>query len=466
MFSYDNSNEKEKLPLRNHFENVNRKQKEILINSENIELMNPISTPQKSVRLSLQKPSYHQIKSLDDLDDDNDSMFSPSRPSAQKPLSWINRFFTSQDSETPSSYFESSRQFHRMIDRNAKFYQSHGNFSTRKKIKIRNWRLLYSADWFHSLINSPTWRILIVLGFGYISVILFFAILYYLFGMVHGENCHFNFNGFLDAFLFSLQTMATIGYNSNDAMFGVCLFPTLILSLQVLAKLVADALTIGVIYATLARPFSRASTVIFSNNCVVRRIDGKLFLMFQICELRKHQLNEAHVRLYAIRQETDDFETSNVIANNVATYFQNYSMRIHSPSDELGSMLLLSLPQIVAHEINEKSPLMPPSNWISTSSNLYANADEEYNIQETIEQQIERRKIQQYIYEKKAEVLVIVEGIDQTTAGSVQARHSYIFDEMKWNQTFVPCIRQDPIDGTAIIDFNVFHQLRKLNKTY
>ena len=76
-----------------------------------------------------------------------------------------------------------------------------------------------------------------------------------------------------------------------------------VLTLQMLVRLCSDAVTVGVIYSRLARPTTRASTILFSSCAVIRRIRGKLYFMFQLCELRKHQLLEAHVRLYAIRQE-------------------------------------------------------------------------------------------------------------------------------------------------------------------
>ena len=60
---------------------------------------------------------------------------------------------------------------------------------------------------------------------------------------------------------------------------------------------------IGVIYCRFGRPSKRASTIILSNKAIIRRISGKLYFMFQLVELRKHQLVEAQVRLYTIRRD-------------------------------------------------------------------------------------------------------------------------------------------------------------------
>jgi hypothetical protein len=67
--------------------------------------------------------------------------------------------------------------------------------------------------------------------------------------------------------------------------------------------------------------------------------------MFQLWELRKHQLVEAHIRLYVIKHKFND--------------------AIESPNDELGTMLLVMLPEIVVPEIDISSPLMPPPLRIS-----------------------------------------------------------------------------------------------------
>lgn len=141
--------------------------------------------------------------------------------------------------------------------------------------------------------------------------------------------------------------------------------------------------------------------------------------MFQVCELRKNQLVEAHIRLYVIRNEVElhvirnevqcptnrgegsqplssqhDIESNygSFPANsNYNCFKQSCAMRLNHPNDELGSMLLLMTPQIIVHELDIRwlhatvcvsfrlsvclmtcpstqlyrcsSPLMPPPIW-------------------------------------------------------------------------------------------------------
>ena len=70
--------------------------------------------------------------------------------------------------------------------------------------------------------------------------------------------------------------------------------------------------------------------------------------------------------------------------------------------------------------------------------------------------------IQTYMRDRRMEVVAIVEGMDAATGGVVQARHSFVCDDIKWNRTFVPCVHEDEEEGVAVIDFSTFHKLRQV----
>ena len=191
----------------------------------------------------------------------------------------------------------------RLIERGGDFHQSTGKIALRKKIKSKYFRALYGVDLFHSLVDAPTTRIIGILMGTYMSLVVVFALIYWAISRTIG--CNLDIVTFGNAFAFSLETMATIGYSTTDIFFDDCPIVLTVLALQICVKLISDAVTIGVLYCKLSRPHARASTVIFSNSAVIRRIRGKLYFMFQLCELRKHQLVEAHVRVYVVRNEID-----------------------------------------------------------------------------------------------------------------------------------------------------------------
>jgi hypothetical protein len=95
--------------------------------------------------------------------------------------------------------------------------------------------------------------------------------------------------------------------------------------------------------------------------------------MFQVCELRKRQLVEANVRLYAVKYEPLPLEMGAYAGSRAAGPMccQTYAMRLAHPNDDLGSKLLLSTPQVVVHEVDDHSPMsVPPFRSISLLSSL------------------------------------------------------------------------------------------------
>ena len=75
-------------------------------------------------------------------------------------------------------------------------------------------------------------------------------------------------------------------------------------------------------------------------------------------------------------------------------------------------------------------------------------------------QKEEREMVQSFMMDRHMEVIAVVEGVDSATGGNVQSRHSYVFDEIQWNRTFVPCVYEDVEQGIPVIDFSVFHKLQ------
>lgn len=383
---------------------------------------------------------------------------------------------------------------------------------------------LYRGDWFHSLVNSPTHKLIFVLMVSYLSLVVFFAIPYFLISKT--ISCNMGISNFIEAFMFSLETMATIGFGTQDIFFDDCILPMVVIALQICTKLVADALIIGLLYSRVGRPNTRASTIIFTDKAVIRRIRGKLYFMLQVCELRKHQLIEAHVRLYLVRHNREPE------AGGPVNFYQTCTMRLNHPNDELGGMLLLCLPQTIVHEIDVWSPLYPPPVWASAKelhrwtplahrpipADLFPNpsdnsdsnkptpfvtrevdelfgsesfpatkrysgdATSPYASQTTRSSYSstsspakpagaaaavdsfaeEKAMLRKYMTDRKIEIIAIVEGTDAASGGSVQARHSYTLEDIEWDQSFERCVFEDA-EGGAVIDFGKFHETKAVS---
>lgn len=207
----------------------------------------------------------------------------------------------------------------------------------------------------------------------------------------------------------------------------------------------------------------------FSQMGVIRQIRGHYYLMLQVCERRKHQLVEAHVRLYAVRHQMSDDE----LHENL---FQCQQMRVQQPDDDNGAMLLMVLPQIIVHRIDQWSPLFPPE--CLPESGCFPNVAPSYPDPSQRQCDIDngnrdgqtagtsyrpykqptKSQILNHMRRSELEVIVILEGIDSLTSNTMQARHSYTEDEVAFDATFDRCVVNTP-EGLCI-DFDRFHVLK------
>jgi hypothetical protein len=109
-----------------------------------------------------------------------------------------------------------------------------------------------------------------------------------------------------DALFFSVETQATIGYSApSDIFFDDCPLVLIVITFQSVVGLFLDAALLGLLFNRVARGTPRANTILFSDRACVRKIRGRYHLMFQVCEIRKHALIEAHVRVYTVRKDVD-----------------------------------------------------------------------------------------------------------------------------------------------------------------
>eukprot|EP00518_Triparma_eleuthera_P000554 CAMPEP_0182458764 /NCGR_PEP_ID=MMETSP1319-20130603/4029_1 /TAXON_ID=172717 /ORGANISM="Bolidomonas pacifica, Strain RCC208" /LENGTH=648 /DNA_ID=CAMNT_0024657511 /DNA_START=124 /DNA_END=2067 /DNA_ORIENTATION=- len=315
---------------------------------------------------------------------------------------------------TPHPHHSSAR----ILDRTGYFSQSQGRWTIHRKGGAWLYAPFYWDDWFHSLLNAPTRRIFVLLFIAYLLAVVAFAFAYLSISTsgqdgddVVGGGCGMDITNIMEAYYFSLSTMTTLGYGVSDYYFGDCWGPLVFITLQVFISITFDALAIGVIFQRLSRVQKRARTIVFSDKAIIRRIRGRLFFMFQCSELRKHQLVEAHVRVYCVRHDRiaagnnyprdedsadDDDDDGGGGDDGLATgkhgrgegylsdgtgskrprrrkeeprfdvetaYFQTHNVRLQHPDDELGAFLLMALPNVVVHRIDEWSPLCAPALW-------------------------------------------------------------------------------------------------------
>eukprot|EP00928_Gymnodinium_smaydae_P045647 TRINITY_DN30398_c0_g2_i1.p1 TRINITY_DN30398_c0_g2~~TRINITY_DN30398_c0_g2_i1.p1 ORF type:complete len:612 (-),score=99.17 TRINITY_DN30398_c0_g2_i1:109-1872(-) len=201
---------------------------------------------------------------------------------------------------------------------------------------------LLMGDMYHTFLDAKFSMQLGTLAGAYVTSFVIFAFLF----LLISEPCGLNLEGsFIRAYMLALETILTIGYGVPDPYMKGCWQGPLVMTMQSLVSLLMSAVLVGVIYQRLARPQSRACTILFSDKAVIRRMDGVYYFMFRVCDMRiKHALIETHVRCYCVRKHS-------------IRGYEMSPMRLEQPDDELGGMLLLTLPTVVVHRIDAWSPL-------------------------------------------------------------------------------------------------------------
>lgn len=151
----------------------------------------------------------------------------------------------------------------------------------------------------------------------------------------------------------------------------------MVLLAEMMIGVMLNAMVVGIIFARFSRANERHRSILFSKHAIIKRVDGRYYFMFQAFEMRTQQaLIEAHVRCYAIRHEHRDVSKTNrkqrpgmnrresfikgvTQVDHFSKFFRPYPMRLQHPDDELGAMLLLTVPNIVVHRLDAWSPLVP-----------------------------------------------------------------------------------------------------------
>jgi inward rectifier potassium channel len=272
-------------------------------------------------------------------------------------------------------------------------------YGTRAVVQKNQQQISLVHDSYHWLLTTGRINFgLTILG-AYLGANLLFALLYMACGGIENARP----GSLLDAFFFSVQTMATIGYGR---MVPISTAANLLVTIEAGLGLFGIAVAASLLFAR----FTRASAGIrFSVNAVVTKFDGKPTLMFRLANERSVRINQAHVFLVLARQET--------------TSEGKIYRRLHDLQTLRSFSPVFELSWTVMHVIDETSPLHG-----STPEDLIAN---------------------------EAALTVVFTGHHEGFQQQVHDRHTYPNDKILWNHNFADLIERDA-DGGVTIDFAQF----------
>lgn len=387
-----------------------------------------------------------------------------------------------------------------MLDREACFGQSTGRFNVKRMLRGQMVRILRYGDLFHTVVHHGTAKILMLFFASYTAAHVFFSLIYW----IISDPCHFEIESWLDAFFLSVQVGMTIGWGLPGHPYlkkdvrekHGCYSGAFVILVHTIMMQVQNALLIGILFCRISRGTKRSSSIAFTDRAVIREIKGKFYFMFQVCELRKHQLTEAHVRCYAIispggREPDDDAgpdvrpasagtgglggssssldtnlfrrQTSeNDFAGN-AVNVRQCPMRLIHPNDDVGASLLLALPSLVVHEIDAWSPFAQKDDFQDAFPGFVRRAADigpDGYPEEEPRKPPSRQDVEDFLKNTWIEVVCLVEGIEPTTSATIQARHSYANEDLVFDHGFAPAVsRHRAGGGSWVVDFDRFHSL-------
>ncbi len=310
----------------------------------------------------------------------------------------------------------SKRVRRRLVYKNGECNISHANIKKRRQ--------RYFADMYTTLVDIKwRWNLLIFVMAFTLSWLLF-ALIWWLICFSHGdfENygkadnkpCVEEVYDFTTALLFSIETQHTIGYGGRLTTPN-CPEAVLMMMVQSCFGVIIEALMTGLVFAKLSRPKKRAETLMFSKNAVITKRDGQLCLLFRVGDMRKSHIVEAHTRGILIKKRiTEEGEVMPL-----------YQYELNFGQQEEECKLFLVWPVILEHIINKHSPFFEMS---------YEDLQRE-----------------------QFELIVVLEGIVESTGMTTQARTSYLPGEILWGHRFERLVTFQKENGEYQIDYSRFH---------
>ncbi|XP_049530478.1 G protein-activated inward rectifier potassium channel 3 isoform X1 [Anopheles darlingi] len=326
------------------------------------------------------------------------------------------------DTTGPLTRYRQTRYSSRRIRKRVIFKQGDCNVIQGNMAKRRR---RYLQDIFTTLVDIQ-WRwTLFVFACSFILSWLGFGAIWFLIALSHGDvqaagvddshkPCVTYIYGFTSAFLFSLETQHTIGYG-NRYITEECPEAIFILALQSITGVFIQAFMVGIVFAKLSRPKKRAQTLLFSKNAVICHRDGMPCLLFRVGDMRKSHIIEAHVTAQIIRRKvTKEGEI-------LPFYQQNMEVSCDGGDDRL----MFIWPTIVVHKIDRDSPL--------------------YNLSA------------QDMLRERFEIVVMLEGVVESTGMTTQARSSYLPSEILWGHRFESVVSFKRETGEYEVDYTTFN---------
>ena len=266
------------------------------------------------------------------------------------------------------------------------------------KVNTGKWDWRDAYQWLLAL-NWP--RFALFIAAIYITINLVFAELYSLGGNSIAELTP---GSFVEAFFFSVQTLATVGYGH---MYPQTLYGHVVTTLEIISGMFGLAVMTGLIFVRFSRPTAR---ILFSKSIVIAPFNGRPALMLRIANLRHHSLVEAEFRIMLTRDEP-------ILEDESYRHF--YTLKL-----AFDRLIVFPAALTLRHIIDEQSPLHG-----ATAESL----------------------------EKSRSIFVVsVVGVETVIPAAVQSQQDYTWRDVRFGERFVD-VYTELEQGRLTVDYGRLH---------
>jgi inward rectifier potassium channel len=276
-----------------------------------------------------------------------------------------------------------------------------GSFNVRRE-GLR-WR---DANPYLMLIGTTWPRFLLLVATGFLLVNVIFACLYLMIGIEHLKGLESDMSAFANAFFFSFHTLTTVGYGN---VYPEGTWANVISSIEAATGLMVFAIATGLLYGRFSRPSAR---IVYSKSAIIAPYQDGNSLQFRVTNARTNVLMNMEARVMLMTVDSTD----GVLKRS----FVDLAL-------ERRGVYFFALTWTIVHPIDSDSPLFG--------------------------------KTREELAKVSAELLILIQGFDDTFSQVVHSRYSYRHDEMIWGAKFIPAFKVDP-KGDMVVEVNRIDEMK------
>jgi inward rectifier potassium channel len=267
-----------------------------------------------------------------------------------------------------------------------------GSFNV-KRTGLR-WR---DANPYLMMIDTTWPRFLLIVLAGFLAANMIFASLYVAIGIENLKGLESDMSPFGNAFFFSVHTLTTVGYGN---VYPQGPWANTISALEAASGLMLFAIATGLLYGRFSRPSAR---IVYSKNAIIAPYQDGTSLQFRVANARSNTLMNMEVKVVLMTVDRSNGELKRNFIN----------LPLERPN-----IYFFALTWTVVHPIDSASP-------------FYQKSAED-------------------LAKISAEILILLQGFDDTFSQVVHSRYSYRHDDFIWGAKFSPAFKVDQKGGLVV----------------